>query len=62
MKDRDLIQNFISRQWLPRNKIALLGVDKRFDHQKLNEGKTTAQRKSVTRAYNTARPEDTSFR
>ena len=45
---------YYSRQWLPKNKIALLGKDKKFDTLKLNEGKTTAQRKSVNRAYKCA--------
>jgi hypothetical protein len=45
----------IFRQWLPKNKITLLGKDKKFDHLKLNEAKTTAQRESVKRAFNCAR-------
>ena len=42
------------RQWLPRNKIALLGKDKEFDSQKKMEGKTAALRKSVQKAYSRA--------
>ena len=45
---------FIYRQWLPRNKIALLGKDREFDSQKKNEGKTAALRKSVQKAYSRA--------
>jgi len=41
-------------QWLPRNKIALLGKDREFDSQKKNEGKTAALRKSVQKAYSRA--------
>ena len=44
----------IIRQWLPRNKIALLGKDKEFDSQKKMEGKTAALRKSVQKAYSRA--------
>ena len=46
--------NFLHRQWLPRNKIALLGKDREFDSQKKNEGKTAALRKSVQKAYSRA--------
>ena len=46
--------NSCTRQWLPRNKIALLGKDKEFDSQKKMEGKTAALRKSVQKAYSRA--------
>jgi len=41
-------------QWLPRDKIALLGKDNDFDSRKKMEGKTAALRRSVQKAYDRA--------
>jgi hypothetical protein len=41
-------------QWLPRDKIALLGKDNDFDSRKKMEGRTAALRRSVQKAYDRA--------
>ena len=42
------------RQWLPRNKLELLGVDSKSDQSKLAEGKRPAVRKNVEAAFKRA--------
>lgn len=41
-------------QWLPRNKLELLGEDKKLDNVKLTESRKPADRKAVLRAYKDA--------
>lgn len=45
---------FIFRQWLPRNKLELLGIDKEIDIKKLTECRKQADRKAVRKAYEDA--------
>ena len=40
-----------SRQWLPRQKLSLLGQNNRVDNTKLYEGKKPSLRKSVQQAF-----------
>lgn len=41
-------------QWLPANKLDLLGIDKQLDQQKLVESRKPAERKAVKKAYQDA--------
>ena len=41
----------LSRQWLPRQKLSLLGQNNRVDNTKLYEGKKPSLRKSVQQAF-----------
>lgn len=43
-----------NRQWLPRNKLELLGEDKKLDQVKLTESRKPAERKAVQRAFKDA--------
>ena len=45
---------FFDRQWLPRDKIAPLGIDEAFDRQKLSANKRQNVRKAVSVAYERA--------
>lgn len=44
----------MNRQWLPRNKLELLGEDKKLDQVKLTESRKPADRKAVRRAFKDA--------
>ncbi|XP_016941099.4 bromodomain-containing protein homolog [Drosophila suzukii] len=41
-------------QWLPANKLDILGIDKQLDQQKLVESRKPAERKAVKKAYQDA--------
>lgn len=41
-------------QWLPANKLEILGIDKRLDQQKLVESRKPTERKAVKKAYQDA--------
>ncbi|XP_017149442.2 peregrin [Drosophila miranda] len=41
-------------QWLPANKLDILGIDKKLDQQKLIESRKPAERKAVKKAYQDA--------
>ena len=45
---------FLYRQWLPRHKLELLGIDKARDESKLLEGKKLSMKKSLQQAYERA--------
>ena len=50
LNDR-IILSWFPRQWLPRQKLSLLGQNNRVDNTKLYEGKKPSLRKSVQQAF-----------
>jgi len=43
-----------NRQWLPRNKLELLGEERSVDQSKLTESRKATDRKAVRKAYQEA--------